>query len=237
MANFRQRRSTPAFRALALGLGLMMALSGCGFGSVVQIKPPYPNKLRPGDGVKITVADGTIHSGRVVYVDRSVVVIRTPRQTRLEHPVKSARFGTTIKWEDVRRVKVAGTLDSKGKLVSNEEIRINRRTNHRLKMVANLGLLGSALSFLGGVQIQDSISPASTDLSTHRHGRARFAFWSTWVGGSLASALAGYLWGKQMDRQRAIGRIERQRESLLKAQLDSIRQQIHLPGNPLLPPQ
>ncbi len=91
MNTFRNPEPSALSRGLALFLCLAITLAGCGH-SVIQVRPPYHQKLRIGDGVKITVGDGTLHAGRVVYVDKSIIVIRTPRQTITNHPVKSARW-------------------------------------------------------------------------------------------------------------------------------------------------
>ena len=216
MNRLHRRECSPTVKAVSLALCALLILSACAR-EVVQIKPPYDKKVRVGDGIKATTTDGTIHSGRVVYVDRNAVVIRTPRQTLEEHPVKASKFGTTIPWKDVRWIKIAGTLDSQGKLISNEEIRVNRRTKKNRNLLINVGLLGVAASFATAVYVQDRISPASADLSRHNHGKARIAFWSTWVGGAVASAVLGYRLGDHLDRRRAIARIERLRAELRDA--------------------
>ena len=200
-------------KGFVISLCLVVILGGCGTSSV-QLRAPYYEKIRTGDGVKVTTEDGVIHSGRVVYLDRNVVVIRTPKQIIVENPVQTSKFGTTIPWETVKVVKVAGILDSQKKLISNEEIRINKRTNKRKIMGINMGLLGATISFLAGVRIQDQVSPASTDLTTDNHGRARIAFWTTFVGGTIASVLGGYKMGDQIDRHNSVARIERLRANL-----------------------
>ncbi len=236
MKAFLNPAPNPLFKAITCTLCLLLAFSGCAYNTVVQIKAPYAPKVRPGDGVKINTKDGTLHSGRVVYVDRSIVVIRTPKQTDVKHPVESARFGTTVRWDEVETVKVAGTLDSRGALISNEEIRVNRRTSQNRKLFVNIGLLGMTASFLAAVKFQDSISPASTDASFDSHGKGRAAFWSTFIGGTLASALVGYALGVRMDRKVAIQRIERQRAATVNAKLDSLREAIQLlPSGPAAP--
>ena len=222
MTQHRHRLSSP-FRVTALLVGVALTLSSCA-STVVQIRPPYAPKVRPGDGVKITKKDGTLLSGRATYVDRAIVVIRTPRQTIAKSPVTKTKFATTIRWEDVRSIKIAGTLDSQGRFVSNEEIRVNRRTNRFRKLALNIGLLGATASFLTAVQFQDSVSPPSTDPSFDRHTQARWAFWSTWIGGTLASAFLGYRLGTHLDRKGALTRIERQREQFRKAMRDSVRE-------------
>ena len=50
--------------------------------SYVVIAKPYPVKLRVGDGVKLIMRDGTVYSGRAVYLDQGSIVIRTPKQTK-----------------------------------------------------------------------------------------------------------------------------------------------------------
>lgn len=179
--------------------------------SYVVISQPYSSKLRVGDGVKLVMKDGTVYSGRTIYLDQSSIVIRTPKQTKAKSPVEVARFGTTIPWKDVFQVKVSGTLDHKNKLISNEEIRVNHRSNHRRNMLTNIGLLGVSLSFLGGALIQDQIAPTNLTGSSSGHTKGRIAFWSTFILGSAATAFLGYKVGQQMDRQVAITRIERSR--------------------------
>ena len=221
----KNRHSTqfqsPIVRGIALCLCLAFLLSGCA-STVVQIRPPYPKKVRPGDGVKITMKNGITHSGRVTYVDRAIVVLRTPRQTISDNPVKKAKYASTILWSDVNYIKVAGTLDSEGQFISNEEIRVNRRTSLYRKLPVNIGLLGTVVSFLAGLQFQDSISPPSTDPAFSRHNRARMAFWATWIGGSMASLLIGYRLGVHMDRKVTIARIEHKRREFRNAQFDSL---------------
>ena len=162
-----------------------------------------------------------LHSGRVVYLDAKVVVLRTPRQTITNSPVKSAKFGTSIPWETVKSIRVAGTLDSQNKLISNEEIRINRRTNLRQKMMANMGLLGLATSFLIGSAIQESMAPADPANLTGNHGRARFSFWTTVLAGTAASIGAGYRMGKLLDNKYSVNRIERARADLRRKQVET----------------
>ena len=217
----------PAAKCLIFALCLALILPGCA--TVVQIQPPFGPKVRPGDGVKVTMKDGTLISGRVTYVDNAVIVVRTPRQTMMVSPVKMGRFGTTIQWVKVRQVKVAGTLDSQGRLISNEEIRVNHRSKNQRIFTINIGLLGTAASFLAGVRVQDSISPASTDLPTHRHNAGRVGFWMIWIGGSLASLASGYLLGDYLDRRKAIERIEINRLTIFKARLDAIRLKMRTP--------
>jgi hypothetical protein len=199
------------FKTISLSLAIMLILSSCT--SQVVLAPPYSDKLRIGDGVKLVVKDGTIHSGRIVYVDRASVVIRTPKQKNSERPVEVAQFGTTIPWAEVVRVRVTGTLDSQQKLISNEEIRINVRTNNRRNYAINVGLLGMGISFLGGAYIQDRLSPLSSPTrSDHQKGRA--VFWTTLIGGSVASLFLGYKFGQHYDHQLAIDRIDRLREKV-----------------------
>lgn len=195
-------------RMAALLLAAAIVCSACA-SSVVQIRPPYAQKLRPGDGVKVTTKKGTLFSGRVLYLDSNVLILRTPRQTITEKPVKTARFGQSIPWETIGTLRVAGTLDSQKKLISNEEIRINRRTNLRQKLMANVGLLGLATSFLIGASIQEHIAPADPDNLVGNHGHARFSFWSTVLLGTAASVGIGYKVGDILDNRQAIDRIER----------------------------
>ena len=229
------RRSSRFIRIIVSTLAVSITLSACA-PSVVQIKPPFQKKLRPGDGVKITDRSGTLHSGRIVYLDNKVLVIRTPRQTLSDKPVKSVKFGTSIPWETIAKVRVAGTLDSQRKLISNEEIRINRRTNLRRKLAANVGLLGLATSFLIGSAIQESIAPADPANHTGNHGRARFAFWSTVLAGTAASAYVGYRLGWFIDTQGAIERIERSRATSSAVELKTAsfkRQEQEVFGSPI----
>ena len=223
MQHCRKGRLGTTVSILALVLSALIGIQACAHRSVVQVKPPYQQKVRPGDGVKITMMNGTRYAGRVVYVDKSVAVIRTPAQTSEDNPVKSVKLGTTIRWEEVKTVKVAGTLDSQGKLISNEEIRVSRRTNSRLKMVFNVGLLGSFVSFLAATAIQDAVSPASTDPSKDSHGKARFWFWTTWGAGTAASAYLGQQYGRYIDWRRSVDRIERRRASARLGTADSLR--------------
>ena len=195
--------------------------------SFVVIAPPYPTKLRVGDGVKLIMKDGTVYSGRTVYLDQASIVIRTPKQTKAQSPVEVAKFGTTVPWKDVVHVKVSGTLDHQGKLISNEEIRVNHRSHHRRNMLINVGLLGTTLSFLGAALVQDRVSPTNLTGSSPSHTKGRLAFWSTFILGSAASAFLGFEAGQHMDRQVAITRIERFREQLrqiAKASQDSLQQ-------------
>ena len=194
-------------------LTLLITLSGCA--SHVVISQPYHEKLRVGDGVKLLSKDGTVHAGRIVYLDRASVVIRTPKQIKTQRPVEMAQFGTTVPWSEVVGIKVAGTLDSQRTLISSEEIRVNQRTNHRRNFAVNIGLLGLGASFLTGVYIQDRISPATSLTAPHNQGR--LAFWAAFAGGSLASAFLGYKIGDYRDRHIAITRIERQRTLLREA--------------------
>jgi hypothetical protein len=172
------------------------------------------------------MVDGTIYSGRVTYLDLGSVVIRTPKQTKTKRPVEVAKFGITVPWKDVVGVKVSGTLDSQGKLISNEEIRVNRRTNHSRNMLTNIGLLGLSLSFLGAAYVQDKVTPTSLTGVNSGHIKGRIAFWSTFSLGAAGSAALGLKMGQRMDRGVAITRIERFREQLRKlaeAKQDSVR--------------
>jgi hypothetical protein len=212
---------------------LAMALSLVSCTSFVVISPPYPAKLRVGDGVKLLMKDGTVYSGRTIYLDQVTIVIRTPKQTKTQRPVEVARFGTTIPWSEVVNVKVSGTLDSQKKLISNEEIRINHRSNHRRHMLTNIGLLGTTISFLGATFMQDQIAPIKLTGNNSGHTKGRIAFWSTFVLGSTASAILGYKTGQYLDRQVAITRIERFRQQLrqiAEASQDSLK------NNPTLSP-
>jgi len=196
------------WRITALMLAAVFLFSACA-SSVVQIREPFKAKLRPGDGVKILGKNGTLYSGRITYLDDRVVILRTPKQTVTNSPVKVAKFGTSIPWETIKSIKVAGTLDSQRKLISNEEIRVNRRTNLRRKLMANVGLLGLATSFLVGSAIQEQIAPADPQNLTGNHGKARFSFWSTVLAGTAASVAGGYKLGQFLDNQKAVERIER----------------------------
>jgi len=232
----------PSKSKLSISICLLLALTlpfiSCA--SFVVIAPPYPSKLRIGDGVKILMKDGTVYSGRTVYLDQASIVIRTPKQTKTQRPVEVARFGTTIPWTDVATVKVSGTLDSQKKLISNEEIRINHRSNHRRHMLTNIGLLGTTISFLGAAFIQDQIAPISLTGTNSGHAKGRVAFWSTFILGSTTSAILGYKTGQYLDRQVAITRIERFRAQLrqiAEASQDSSKNlQTHPPANPVGPP-
>lgn len=210
-------------RSFALLLAVALLSMSCAQ-SIVAIRPPYTGKLRVGDGVKVTDTSGVIHTGRVVFLDRSVIVVRTPKQVITEKPVVEARFATTIRWDDVRKITVAGVLDSEGQLISNEEIRVNLRTNDRRNYAVNIGMLGSAVSFLGAAAIQGAISPADTDLSSDSHGAGRVGFWSAWAAGTALSGYLGWRLGDRQDRRRSIARIERDRQQQLAAsRLDSLQ--------------
>ena len=224
---------SPLNKMACVFLATLLVFSSCA--SHVVITKPYNEKLRIGDGVKLTVKDGTIHSGRIAYIDRGSVVIRTPKQKTSESPVQMARFGTTIPWSEVVRVQVSGTLDIQNKLISNEEIRVNRRTNNRRNLGINVGLLGASFSFLTGAYLQDKISPATTNISNYRHSQGRTVFWSTFLLGTLGSLALGYKWGDLQDRKISIARIERQRENVrqairraTEAQVDSLNKAEHL---------
>jgi len=208
--------------------------------SFVVITPPYPTKLRVGDGVKLLMKDGTVYSGRTIYLDQASIVIRTPKQIKTQRPVEVARFGTTVPWAEVVNVKVSGTLDSQKKLISNEEIRINHRSHHRRNMLTNFGILGTTLSFLGASFLQDQIAPTSLTGTNSGHTKGRIAFWSTFVVGSTVSAMLGYKTGQYLDRRVAITRIERFREQLrqiTEAAQDSLKNApLSVPPNPSPPP-
>lgn len=203
------------FGLTAVMLILILPFISCT--SFVVIGPPYQTKLRVGDGVKLTLKDGTLYSGRITYVDQVSIVIRTPKQTKSQSPVEVAQFGTTIPWSEVNRVKVSGTLDSQGKLISNEEIRVNYRSNYRRNMVTNIGLVGVTLSFLGAAIAQDQVSPTNFGGNNESHLKGRIVFWSSFILGSVASLALGYETGSYLDRQVAITRIERFRHQLREA--------------------
>lgn len=213
------RKEFPS-RAVAALLAVAMICSACA-PSIVQIKPPYHGKLRPGDGVKVLDKSGVLHSGRIVYLDNDVIVLRTPKQTISNNPVKEAKFGVSMRWDTIKAVKVAGTLDSQRKLISNEEIRVNRRTNLRQKLMANVGVLGLAASFLIGSAIQDRMAPADPANLTGNHGKARFTFWATTLLGTAASVGVGYKVGSMLDDRRAIDRIERARAELRRKAMET----------------
>jgi hypothetical protein len=201
-------RQSAAVRGTAVFLCLCLLVSGCA-SSIVQIREPYDTKVRPGDGVKLTLKSGVLLTGRVTYADPSIVVIQTPRQITRKHPVKEAQFGSTIPWSEVEAVKVAGTLDSQRRLISNEEIRVNHRTNHRRNLAVNVGLVGLVGSFLLATALQDAIWPLPPESGNPDLGR--FAFWSAFALGTGAAAYGGYQAGSLVDRKIAIARIERQR--------------------------
>ncbi|MCZ6636524.1 MAG: hypothetical protein O7G87_24265 [bacterium] len=216
------RYQPPGLKTLAAALSFLLLFVSCT--QNVILRAPFPEKLRIGDGVKIVTQDGTTHSGRIVYLDRAVVVIRTPTQISKKSPVKTEKFGTTILWKDVVQVKAAGTLDSQRKFISSEEIRVNARTRHKRNYLMNVGLLGLGLSFLTATWVQDRISPSNTDLSVHRPTLAQFAFWTTLAGGTAGMALLGYGGGAFLDRRLAMERIERRRAKnrQTQAQVDSL---------------
>lgn len=238
MMKIKHQSKSKLFISICILLIFTLPLVSCT--SHVVIAPPYPTKLRIGDGVKLLMKDGTVYAGRTVYLDQASIVIRTPKQTKTQSPVEVARFGTTISWKDVVNVKVSGTLDSQKKLISNEEIRINHRSNHRRNMLTNIGLLGTTISFLGASFLQDKVAPISLTGSNSGHTKGRIAFWSTFVLGSTASLLFGYKTGQYLDRQVAITRIERFRAQLrqvAEASQDSTKNvQPPPPPNPVGPP-
>lgn len=157
----------------------------------------------------------------MVYLDQKVIVIRTPKQRIANNPVQVAQFGTTIPWETIHSLKVAGTLDSQRKLISNEEIRVNRKTNLKDKLKVNSGLLGLAAGFLIGSAVQDRMAPADPANLTGNHGRARFAFWTILLGGGAAGVGLGHEVGGRLDIQKAIKRIEHDR-ALSRVKQDSV---------------
>ena len=220
---------------LSVLLSVCILLTSCG-PSIVQIKPPYPSKIRPGDGVKIVLKSCKKVSGRATYVDATVIVIRTPEQRVAENPVKEAQLGTTVAWLEVETVKVAGTLDSTHRLISNEEIRINHRSNHKRNFAVNVGLLGTAAAFLIASGFQDRVSSPFDPKQDHVRGRT--TFWVTWLTGSMAAATGGYYFGRHLDRGKAIQRIERLRAGLRRSYQDSMQagraQSIY--GSPINPP-
>ena len=206
-------------KPIALALALTLITASCA-SSVVQIRPPYYEKLRAGDGVKIREKDGTLHAGRVGYLDKKLIVIRTSKQKIANNPVKVTQFGTSIHWETIHSLKVSGTLDSQRKLISNEEMRVHRKTNLKDKLKVNSGLLGLAAGFLIGSAVQDRMAPADPANLTGNHRRARFAFWTVLLGGTAAGVGIGHEVGSILDSQKAINRIERSRAQL-RAQQDS----------------
>jgi hypothetical protein len=174
---------------------------------VVQVRPPYERKVRIGDQVHVTVEDKVLH-GRVVYVDRQGLVIRTGKVVHQEHPVKAYTYTTQVAWGDVQRLQVNGVLDRRGRLIGEEEIRVNRRTSYRKSLMFNVGLLGLAASFGLGVMIQDRYFPPLGQKPLSKLNDGRLAFWLTWVGGTALSAAGGRVVGALIDRRLAVQRVE-----------------------------
>ena len=189
-----------------LVLLLAAALSGCA--SLVQIRPPYEQKLRIGDYVDVTVEGKSLH-GSVAYLDAKGLVIKTGKVMHQYQPVKSYTFTTQLSWAEVRRIRVGGILDRRGKLISDEEIKVNRRTGYRRMLPFNLGLLGFAASFGLGVAIQDRYFPPLGEKPISSLNRGRGMFWMTWMGGTLLSTTGGYFVGRILDRRHAIQRVEK----------------------------
>jgi len=195
----------PLRAPVALLLAVVLTASGCA--SVVQVRPPYERKVRIGDHVHVTVGDKIIH-GRVVYVDDRGLVVRTGKVVHQEHPVKAYTYTTQVAWGDVQRLRVNGVLDRRGKLIGEEEIRVNRRTGYRRSLMFNVGLLGFAASFGLGVAIQDRYFPPLGQKPISKLNDGRLAFWLTWVGGTALSAAGGRVVGALIDRRRAVERVE-----------------------------
>lgn len=210
-------RLRPLCAPVALLLALLMTVSGCA--SVVQVRPPYDKKVRIGDVVHVTVGDKILH-GRVVYVDSDGLVIKTGKTVQQQHPVKAYTFTTQVAWGDVQRLRVNGVLDRRGKLIGEEEIKVNRRTGYRGSLMFNAGLLGFAASFGLGVLIQDRYFPPLGQKPISKLNDGRVAFWLTWIGGTGLSTFGGYTVGRIFDRQRAIDRVEqiRSAEGISQAQ-------------------
>ncbi|MSS73217.1 MAG: hypothetical protein EXS64_17275 [Candidatus Latescibacteria bacterium] len=190
---------------ISLLLAVLLAASGCA--SVVQVRPPYEQKVRIGDQVHVTVGDKILH-GRVVYVDRLGLVIRTGKTVQQQHPVEAYTYTTQLIWGDVKRLQVNGVLDRRGKLIGEEEIRVNTRTGFRKSLMLNVGILGFAASFGLGVLIQDRYFPPLGQKPISRLNVGRLAFWTTWMGGTVLSATGGYVIGNLIDRRRSAERVE-----------------------------
>lgn len=195
----------PLRAPVALLLAVILAASGCA--SVVQVRPPYERKIRIGDQVHVTVGEKLLH-GRVVYVDNRGLVIRTGKVVHQKHPVEAYTYTTQVAWSDVQRLQVNGILDRRGRLIGEEEIRVNRRTGYRKSLMLNVGLLGFAASFGLGVVIQDRYFPPMGKKPISRLNDGRLAFWLTWMGGTILGATGGYVIGNLVDRRRAIERVE-----------------------------
>ncbi len=187
---------------------LAAALSVSGCASQVQIRPPYEQKVRIGDNVDVTVGNKTFH-GSVVYLDASGLVMKTGKEVHQYEPVKMYTFTTQLSWAEIQRIRVSGILDRRGKLISEEEIRVNRRTSYRRMLPFNLGLLGCAVSFGLGVAIQDRYFPPLGQKPISKLNEGRAVFRLTWMGGTLLSTAGSYLAGRILDRRHAIQRVEK----------------------------
>ena len=210
-------RLCPFFIPLALLLAACLGPIGCA--SVVQIRPPYEKKVRIGDVVHATVEDKIIH-GSVVYADRKGLVIKTGKTVKQEHPVKAYSFTTQINWSEIQNLQVDGILDPQGKLISEEEIKVNKRTNFRKSLMLNTAIIGFGASFGLGVLIQDQVYPPLGGKPISKLNDGRGAFWMTWIAGTLISTLGGYAVGGHIDRQRAIDRVVQMRR--IDEQIESI---------------
>jgi hypothetical protein len=122
--------------------------------------------------------------------------------------VEAYTYTTQVSWGEVRRLQVNGVLDRRGKLIGEEEIRVNTRTGFRKSLMLNVGILGFAASFGLGVLIQDRFFPPLGQKPISRLNVGRLAFWTTWMGGTVLSATGAYMVGGRIDRRRAIERIE-----------------------------
>lgn len=193
---------------IALFLVASLCLPGCA--SLVQLHPPYDQKIRIGDHVDVTTGD-KMYRGSVVYLDTEGLVIKTGKLVQQHSPVKTYTFTTQVSWSEVRRVRVRGILDRRGKLISDEEIKVNRRTTFRRALPFNIGILGCAASFGLGVFLQDRIFPPLGQKPLSSLNRGRAAFWLTWTGGTLFSTTGAYVVGRVLDRHRAILRVEKVR--------------------------
>ena len=199
-------RLHPLNTPLILLLAAALSVSGCA--SLVQIRPPYEQKLRIGDDVDVTVEGKSLH-GSVVYLDANGLVIKTGKVMHQYQPVKAYTFTTQLSWAEIRNIRVGGILDRRGKLISDEEIKVNRRTDYRRMLPFNLGLLGCAASFGLGVTIQDRYFPPLGQKPLSSLNKGRGIFWMTWMGGTMLSTAGGYLVGRILDRHHAIQRVER----------------------------
>jgi hypothetical protein len=205
---------------IALLLSALLILTGCT--SMVQLRPPYDQKLRIGDRVHITSGDAVIH-GQIVYLDANGVVLRRDKVVSQLHPVTAYQYTAQLSWAEVEKLRVDGILDRRGRLIGEEEIKVNRRTVFRRSLPWNMGLVGFAASFGLGVFLQDRIFPPLGQKPLSRMNQGRLAFWGTWVGGTLASGFGGYRLGRYADRRRAIERVEK-----IRAKEEAAR----VPANP-----